>query len=97
MNVTQITAALQGILTEVQEMSCRPTASLTGADKPIGQLDGFDSLSSIEATVMIEAKLGIDAKCDSLFISEDGSKALTVEEVVQRIETIIKVKQKASV
>lgn len=97
MNVTQIAAALHDILTEVQEMSGRSTANLTGSDKPIGRLDGFDSLSSIEATIMIEVKLGIDAKCDSLFISEDGSKALTVEEVVLRIETIIKVKQTESV
>jgi acyl carrier protein len=89
-----IIATVVDILAEVQEISGRANSTLTGVDKPIGQLDGFDSLTSIEATVMIEAKLGIDAECDSLFISSDGSKALTLDEVVARIESIATAQKK---
>ena len=84
-----ITKAIKEVLEQVQEMSGRPTQTLLESTIPIGGLEGFDSLSSIEATVMIESKLGFDADCDSLFISEDGKKALTLDEVVDRVQTLL--------
>jgi hypothetical protein len=90
-----VIATVREILAEVQEVSGRSVTPLDGTDKVIGQLDGFDSLSSIEATVMIEAKLQFDSKCDSLFISEDGSKALTLDEVSARIEVLLQAQKKA--
>ena len=78
------------ILAEVQEMSGRPYVSIAGSQAPIGTLDGFDSLSSIEATVMLEAKFGINADGNSLFISDDGTKALTLDEIAARIENLVK-------
>jgi hypothetical protein len=86
---SNISLSLIKILTEVQELSGRPLCLMNNATKPIGDLDGFDSLSSIEATVMLESALGINADCDSLFISEDGAKALTIEEIVARISLLV--------
>jgi acyl carrier protein len=76
------------ILTEVQEMSGCAPPQLTPNSKPIGDLEGFDSLSSIEATVLIESALGINAGCESLFISDDGQNALTLDEILQRVSSL---------
>lgn len=76
------------VLQEVQKMSGRPWHPLTLDMKPIGTLDGFDSLAGVEATVMIEEKLGCALDVDSVFVSEDGKKALTLKEVCERVATL---------
>jgi acyl carrier protein len=76
------------VLQEVQEMSGRPRHPLTVDMKPIGTLDGFDSLAGVEATVMIEEKLGCTLNVDSVFVSEDGKKALTLKDVCERVATL---------
>ncbi len=76
------------VLKEVQELSGRPWHPLTSGTVPIGTLDGFDSLSGVEATVMIEEKLGCTLGIDSAFVSEDGNTALTLKAVCDRVATL---------
>jgi hypothetical protein len=72
-------------LVEVQTLSGRDSRLDSPAIKPIGDLDGFDSLCSVEATVIIESRLGIDLGLESLFISDDGLRPLTIEETCSKI------------
>lgn len=96
MSVDEIQTVLLEVLRDVQTLSGRPWSGLSPAARPIGQLDGFDSLSSVEATVMLEEKLGCgDLEIESIFISEDGKRALTVKEIAQRLSELTSSRGKA--
>jgi acyl carrier protein len=81
MTPDRIQQAVLTVLREVQEMTGRKWSSLPVDAKPIGALDGFDSLAGVEATVMIEEKLGCAIDGDSVFVSQDGKRALTLREI----------------
>jgi acyl carrier protein len=90
MSLDEIQSTVLEVLREVQTLSGRSWTGLDPTAKPIGGLDGFDSLSSVEATVMVEEKLRCrDLEVDSIFISEDGTRALTVKEIAQRISKLL--------
>ena len=90
MSLDKIQSSVIEVLREVQELCGRPWTGIEPTATPIGDLEGFDSLCSVEATVMIEGKLGSrQLEVDSLFISEDGSHALTVKEIAQRISKLL--------
>ena len=72
-------------LKEVQRISGRDWTKLKPSSKPIGELAGFDSLASIEATVVIEEMLGCKIEHESMFISEDGTQALTIQQISERL------------
>lgn len=90
MSLEQIKVALVSVLKEVIELSGSTWQEVGPTTKPIGDLAGFDSLCSIEATVLVEQRLGYTTQlCQgSLFVSDDGARALTVEEVVSRIQQL---------
>jgi acyl carrier protein len=73
------------VLREAQKLGGREWSELNVDCKPIGDLEGFDSLTAVEATVMIEEKLGCDLEIDSVFVSESGKRALTIKEICDRI------------
>lgn len=89
MSPKEIEGILLQVLKEVQELSGRPWVGLKPQECPIGALDGFDSLCSMEATIQVEQRLGGLRLCTcSLFITEDkGSerRALSIEEISQNI------------
>jgi acyl carrier protein len=87
--LNDIEANVIAVLKEVQQLSGRAWSDLDPSAKPIGELDGFDSLASIEATVVIEAKLGCKVAQSSLFISDDGTRALTIRDVCERLATLL--------
>jgi hypothetical protein len=90
MSLDEIQTIVLEVLREVQTLSGREWAGLELSAKPLGSLDGFDSLSSVEATVMVEERLGCrDLGVDSIFISDDGERALTVEEIAQRASKLL--------
>lgn len=80
---------LLSVLEEVQGMSGRPCVGLGLDTKPIGDLDGFDSLSGVETTVMIEQRLGCKLEVESLFVSEDGKQVLSVREIEDRLAAAV--------
>ena len=71
-------------VTQVQRLSGRPTSGIGPGTRPIGGLEGFDSLNGLEAIVMISSAIGRDIPDDS-FISEDGRRALTISEIADKI------------
>lgn len=80
------------VLIEIQKLSGRKWSGLTPDATPIGDFEGFDSLSAIEATVMIEEKLDCELGVDSVFISESGKRALTVREIAERLTKLVQAK-----
>lgn len=79
-------------LREVQVLGGHPWAELAPTDKIIGTLAGFDSLTGIEATVLVELKLAaklerpkVSLGRDSIFVSDDGTRALRTHEVVSKV------------
>jgi hypothetical protein len=90
MSTNEIQSLVLDVLKEIQILSGRPWEGLDPSAAPIGELDGFDSLTGVEATVMIEQRLGgRDLDLESLFVSDDGKHALTVQEVAERISKLL--------
>jgi hypothetical protein len=90
MSPQEIQSVVLDVLKDIQVLSGRPWIDLDPNGAPIGQLDGFDSLTAVEATVMIEERLGgHDWEVESIFVSEDGEHALTVEEIAQRVSKLL--------
>ncbi len=90
MSLEKIQTIVLDVLREVQTLSGREWAGLIPDAKPIGQLEGFDSLCAVEATVLVEERLGCgDLEIDTVFVAEDGSRALSVKEIAQRISKLL--------
>jgi acyl carrier protein len=87
---TQIRAAIEKVLRQVQAASGRVCPSITDTTTPIGDLDAFDSLLAVEATVLLEQELNVTLAEGTPFISTTVKKrALTVAEIVERIGQMI--------
>ena len=72
-------------LVQIQTNSGREVpARITGDTKPIGDLAGFDSLNGLEVSVLLAAEIGTDPE-ESLCVSPDGKRALTLKEMVARV------------
>jgi acyl carrier protein len=84
--------ALLSVLKEAQSLSGREWTDLDVDAKPVGSLDGFDSLSGVEATVMIEQRVGCTLDVESIFVSDDGKRALTIGEISDRLLKLIAAK-----
>lgn len=89
MDKGKIEAALVAVIKQVQETSGRPAPDITESTTPIGDIDGFDSLLAVEATVMLEQALGCTLSDGTPFVSRDGKKALTLVEIVDRVAEMI--------
>lgn len=89
MTLNEIEAKVIAGLKEIQQISGRTWTDLNPSSKPIGELDGFDSLASIEATVVIEDKLGCKIEHHSLFISDDGTRALSIKQISERLAQLL--------
>ena len=94
MEESAIQLALFEILKDVQTMSGYPCDNLTSRLVPINDLEGFDSLLSVEVTVLIEEKLNCELSTDeSIFICSDGERPLCVEEIAKKVKTMIEKKE----
>src|SRR5271168_5367466 len=90
MSLDEIQAIVLDVVREVQVISGREWVGLDPDAEPIRELDGFDSLCAVEATVMMEERLGCgDLEVDTIFVSGDGKRALTVKEVAQRVSKLL--------
>jgi hypothetical protein len=80
-----VKAAVVAVLNQVQATCGRECPHITGRTKPIGDIEGFDSLLAVEATVILEQALGCPLADGTPFLSADGTKALRVDEIVDRV------------
>lgn len=85
MNHAEVLSVLLDVLTSIQQNSGRDIAAISGDTCPVGDLDGFDSLNGVEATVELADRLGIEISGTSVFVNESGTKALSVTEVAERL------------
>ena len=89
---TEIRAAIVKVVKHTQDLSGRACPPITDATKPIGDLEGFDSLSGVEATSLLEQELGLTLADGSAFVDEAPSgkkRALTVDQAVAQVEQML--------
>lgn len=84
-----VTTVVQTIV-QVQELSGRAGDGIDASTCPLRDVEGFDSLSGLEATVMLSEALGVAISEDcNPFISKDGNRALSVGEIADNLSTHI--------
>ena len=83
MDKKEIFEIIKGTLVQIQEMSGREVPKITPKTVPIGDLPGFDSLTGLEFTIMMPSKLRWNEQ--NLCISEDGTRALCIEEIIDQV------------
>ncbi|MEX0803152.1 MAG: hypothetical protein WD688_07535 [Candidatus Binatia bacterium] len=88
-NVDEIVRVLCEVLTEIQQSTGRETNQISGSSCPIGGLPDFDSLNAVEATVLVEQRLGVNLDCANIFVNAEGLKALSVSEAAAKIHEAI--------
>ena len=90
MDKQEIVAKVVQTVVQVQEMSGRPSAGIGVSTCPVGGVEGFDSLSGVEATVMLAESLGTNLPEDyNPFIAADGNRALSVGEIAETLSTYV--------
>lgn len=90
MDRQQIVAKVVQTLTQIQEVSGRSSAGIGVSTCPVRDVEGFDSLSGVEATVMLSESLGIALPDDyNPFISDDGERALSIGEIAENLGTYV--------
>jgi hypothetical protein len=72
-----------GLLTKIQKLSGREVPKIDRNTIPVGGLPGFDSLNGLELVFMLPD--GVDWSGDNLYVSENGKRALNVQEIVERL------------
>ena len=74
----------------VQVVSGRSGVGIGVSTRPVGGVEGFDSYSGVEATVMLSHVLGVVLPDDyNPFISKDGKEALSIGEIADSLSTYI--------
>ena len=69
---------------QVQQASGRSIEGIGPDTRPFRDVEGFDSLSGVEATVLLSDTLGRELP-DSVFVPEQGSRALSLAEVADMV------------
>ena len=64
MNKPEIVTTVVETIAKVQELSGRSSAGIGASTCPIGGVEGFDSLSGVEATIILAESLGVDLPGD---------------------------------
>ena len=80
-------------IVKFQELSGEEAPVLNPNVTPIGDLPGFDSQRAVETTVELEGLLKVEIPGEvNLFVSADGTRALKIREIVDRIYNLLKPK-----
>ena len=90
MDKSEVTEKLIHAIAEVQKMSGRPLEAINSATKPVGGIQGFDSLNGVEAAVILSESLGYELPAETLFVSKKGKRTLSIAEISADISKIIK-------
>ena len=90
MEKQEIISQVVQTVVRVQQVSGRPSADIGASTRPVGGVEGFDSLNGVEATVMLSEALEFELPHDyNPFISADGKRALSVGEIADTLSTYI--------
>lgn len=90
MDNSELVTTVVETIAKVQELSGRSSVGIEVSTRPILDVEGFDSLSGVEATVMLSESLGVDIPDDcNPFISEDGKQASSIVEVADTLRAYV--------
>ena len=90
MDKNEVTEKLIHAIEKVQKISGRPSEGIDSATKPIGGIEGFDSMNGVEAAMILSEFLGCDLPAETLFVSGEGKQALSIAEISADVCKIIK-------
>lgn len=86
MGKQEIVRTVVQTVAQVQEASGRERATIDASTRPLRDVEGFDSLCGLEATVLLSESLGVALPDDyNPFISKDGNRALSVGEIADAL------------
>ena len=71
-------------LDQIQDFGTEEKVELTESTQPIGGIPGFDSMNGVEFAAIIDEEIPI-GEVGNLCASKDGTRALTVGEIADRI------------
>lgn len=89
MTKDEIYNAVVRAITKVQTLSGKALPPLTKATCPIGDLEGFDSISAAEACMFFSIETGYKIK-PLVMLSPDPNKPMQISQIVERISSAIK-------
>lgn len=90
MTIEGIQTVIIEVLKDVQTMSGHEWVDLPHTAIPLNVLKDFDSLCAVEATVLVEEKLGKGPLSkETFFVSQDGKRGLSIFESAQLIEKLL--------
>lgn len=69
----------------VQQGSGRTPDDITADTHTYAEIDGFDSLNGVEATVILSESLGSAGLSDDLFLPAKGHQDISVGEIADRV------------
>ena len=92
MDKEQAVQQVMGTIRQVREHSGKGYAQLGPNTRPLRDLDDFDSLSGVEATVLLSESIGFDLP-DHLFT---GSKSQRVPSIGEIADIVIEATQRGS-
>lgn len=81
---SKIQVALVKVLTDIQTMNGKPIPVINEDTRPIGDLDGFDSLSALETSFSLSALLGVDIEPQIDLFAGNG-RTHSINEIVEHI------------
>ncbi len=84
MDHQQVINALSQALSEIQSCSGRTVSQMTPETRPIGDLEGFDSVNAVETAAILSGHLGqpINPK---IMLSTNPNEPLRICDIVDRI------------
>ena len=84
MNRDEIVQQAIEAVVQVQQASGRSVEGIGPDTRPFKDVEGFDSLSGVEATVLLSETLGQELP-DSVFTPEQGTHVLSINEIAHRV------------
>ena len=84
MDHQQVTDALTRALSEIQSCSGRSMSELTPETRPIGDLEGFDSINAVETAAVLSGHLGQRIN-PRIMLSANPNEPLRICDIIDRI------------
>ena len=88
MNKKEATDKVIEAIAKIQEDSGRLATSMQSSTRPFRDVEGFDSYSGVEATLLLSEMFGHELP-DSVFIPKEGKQILSVTEIADNICEIV--------
>lgn len=90
MEKQEIVTNVVQVVARVQEASGRSSGGIDISSRPVRDVEGFDSLCGVEATVMLSESLRVHIPEEhNPFVSKDGKRALSVSEIADTLCTYL--------